>query len=166
MSLRRGQAPVPRAPLARLAGLVGAAACALAGLGLCGSAAAENRVAVIVAAGGSGAPWPLDDIALIYRRKKQFVGPARVQPINLPSQHPLRQFFSQQVLHKSPEELDDYWRDMYFNGISPPFVLASEEAVIRFVASTPGAVGYVSQCAVDRRVAVVALLDGGPPCAK
>jgi hypothetical protein len=143
-----------------------ALACALAGLGLAGAARAESRVAVIVAAGGPGTPWPLDDLALIYRRKKQFVGPARVQPINLPAQHPLRQFFSQQVLHKSPEELEDYWRDMYFNGISPPFVLASEEAVIRFVASTPGAVGYVSQCAVDRRVTVVAVLDGGPPCAK
>jgi hypothetical protein len=131
-----------------------------------GSAWAETRVVVIVAAGSTNPSMSLDELALIYRRKKQFVGPARVQPINLPAQHPLRRFFSQQVLHNSPEDLEDYWRDMYFNGVSPPFVLASEEAVIRFVASTPGAVGYVSQCAVDRRVSVVAVLDGGPPCAK
>ena len=137
---------------------------ALAGLCLADGAVAETRVAVIVAAGGTNSNLVPDDLALIYRRKKQFVGSARVQPINLPAQHPLRRFFSQQVLHKTPEELEDYWRDMYFNGISPPFVLASEEAVIRFVASTPGAVGYVSQCAVDRRVTVVAMLDGGPPC--
>jgi hypothetical protein len=70
------------------------------------------------------------------------------------------------VLHKTPEELEDYWRDLYFNGISPPFVLASEEAMIRFVASTPGAVGYVSQCVADKRVVVVATIDGGPACSK
>ena len=49
---------------------------------------------------------------------------------------------------------------------SPPFVLASEEAMIRFVASTPGAVGYVSLCLADKRVAVVATIEGGPGCSK
>jgi hypothetical protein len=138
------------------------------GVGALGNAwAADGRLAVIVAAnGGPVNGWSLEDLALIYRRKKQFVGSARVQPINLPAQHPLRRFFSQQVLHKTPEELEDYWRDLYFNGISPPFVLASEEAMIRFVASTPGAVGYVSQCVADKRVVVVATIDGGPACSK
>lgn len=139
----------------------------LAGGALGPAWAADGRLAVIVAA--NGAPTTglsLEDLALIYRRKKQFVGNARVQPINLPAQHPLRRFFSQQVLHKTPEDLEDYWRDLYFNGISPPFVLASEEAMIRFVASTPGAVGYVSQCVADKRVLVVATIDGGPPCSK
>lgn len=108
----------------------------------------------------------LDDLALVFRRRRQFVGNVRAEPINLPAQSPLRRFFSQQVLRKTPEELEDYWREMYFNGIFPPFMLASEEAVIRFVAATPGAIGYVSMCAVDRRVAVVLVLEGGPACGK
>jgi ABC-type phosphate transport system substrate-binding protein len=43
-------------------------------------------------------------------------------------------------------------------------VLASDEAVIRFVSSTPGAIGYVSNCLADRRVKVIAHLDTGSVC--
>ncbi len=68
------------------------------------------------------------------------------------------------ILGQPPEALEGYWRDLYFNGVVPPFVLASEEAVIRFVASTPGAIGYVSACPGDKRVRVLMQLDGGPPC--
>jgi ABC-type phosphate transport system substrate-binding protein len=53
---------------------------------------------------------------------------------------------------------------MYFHGVQPPYVLASDEAVIRFVVSTPGAIGYVSNCLADRRVTVVARLENGPGC--
>ena len=42
--------------------------------------------------------------------------------------------------------------------------MGSEEAVIRFVATTPGAIGYVSHCHADHRVIIVARLEGGPAC--
>lgn len=129
-------------------------------------ARADSRVAVIAAAGTPMPTIGADDLAALFRRKKLFLGGQKAEPINLPAQHPLRRHFSQQVLHRTPEELEDYWREMYFNGVNPPFVLASEEAVIRFVAGTPGAVGYVSQCAVDRRVVVVMWIEGGPGCSK
>lgn len=125
---------------------------------------ADNAVAVIVAAGAPPLNLGSDELALIYLRKRLFVAGARVQPINLPLTHPLRRWFSQHLLRQTPEELENYWRDQYFNGIVPPFVLASEEAVIRFVASTPGAIGYVPACLVDRRVSVILQLDGGPAC--
>jgi ABC-type phosphate transport system substrate-binding protein len=158
-----------RVGLLRLAGPARAALLACGAMAaLTGTAcAADGRLAVIVSANGApAAGLSLDELGQIYRRRQQFMGSARAQPINLPAQHPLRRFFSQQVLHKTPEDLEDYWRDQYFNGVSPPFVLASEEAMIRFVASTPGAVGYVSLCLADKRVAVVFTLDGGPACSK
>lgn len=127
------------------------------------SAQAEP-VAVIVAAGTSLQGVDIDELAQVYRRRKLFLGASRVQPINLPANHPLRRWFSQAVLKQSPEDMESYWQGQYFNGVSPPFVLASEEAVIRFVASTPGAIGYVSACLVDRRVSVVMPIDGGPAC--
>jgi hypothetical protein len=127
---------------------------------------ADGRVAVVVAAQTPSAMLTLDELAQVYRRRRQFVGGLRVQPINLPAGHALRRFFSHTVLQKAPEEMEDYWRDMYFNGVFPPFVLASEEAVLRFVAATPGAIGYVSACALDRRVTVVLMLDGGPGCSR
>ena len=125
---------------------------------------ADSAVSVIVAPGSRLSSLSANELAQIYRRQKQFVDGGRVQPVNLPASHGLRRWFSQQVLGRSPEEMEGYWRDQYFNGTVPPFVLASEEAVIRFVAGTPGALGYVSACAVDKRVRVLLQWDGGPGC--
>ena len=127
---------------------------------------ADSRVAVVVAAQGPATSLTMEELAQVFRRRRQFVGGQRVQPINLPAAHALRRFFSQAVLQQAPEDMEDYWRDMYFNGVFPPFVLASEEAVLRFVASTPGAIGYVSACALDRRVTVLLMLEGGPSCSR
>ncbi len=121
-------------------------------------------VLVIAAPGSEPAAITGDELALVYRRQKTLVDGTRVQPVNLPAAHPLRRWFSQQVLGQPPEAMEGYWRDLYFNGVVPPFVLASEEAVIRFVAATPGAIGYVSACPGDKRVRVLMQLDGGPPC--
>jgi hypothetical protein len=128
--------------------------------------ASEHKIAVVTAAADAAVALSLDDLEQIFRRRKQFIGRTRAQPVNLPSAHALRRAFSQQVLRGTPEELEPYWRDQYFSGVFPPFVVASEEAVLRFVAATPGALGYVSACAVDKRVNVVLLLDGGPACTK
>lgn len=128
------------------------------------TAAENNQMAVIIANGVEPLNLSRNDLALIYKRKMRILGGLQVKPINLPVSHPLRQYFSQQVLRHSPEEMEDYWRNMYFNGVLPPYVLASEEAVIRFVATTPGAIGYVPQCLVDRRVTTIMLIDGGPAC--
>ncbi|HUD24403.1 MAG TPA: hypothetical protein VMQ45_01855 [Burkholderiaceae bacterium] len=124
-------------------------------------------IAVIMADSSTEPSLSITKLALIFKRKKTFWEDGqRIQPINLPPAHPLRRAFSQQVLARSPEDLDDYWRDMYFHGVLPPFVLASEEAVIRFVASTPGAIGYVSPCVMDHRVTVVLRLYEGPTCTR
>ena len=123
-------------------------------------------IAVIMADGSTEPFLSIAKLALIFKRKQTFwANGQRIQPVNLPPAHPLRRAFSQQVFARSPEDLDDYWRDMYFHGVLPPFVLASEEAVIRFVATTPGAVGYVSPCVLDHRVTVVLRLYEGPACA-
>jgi len=80
-------------------------------------------------------------------------------PINLTAETPLRSAVTQKILHKSASELERYWYEMYFDGVSPPYVLASEEAAIRFVIDTPGALGYVLACHVDKRVQVVFELE-------
>jgi ABC-type phosphate transport system substrate-binding protein len=125
------------------------------------SQAAEEVIAVIVAP-GHGKALKKDDLALIFKRKKMFWGEGgKIQPVNLPASNPLRRAFSQAALGATPEELEKYWNDMYFHGVSPPFVLGSEEAVLRFVAETPGAVGYVPLCSADSRVAVALVISAG-----
>lgn len=120
------------------------------------SAGDEDALAVIVAPQQAGRISGLADLALVYRRKRLlWEDGTRMQPANLPPEHPLRRNFSQRVLGASPKSLAQYWSTMYFHGISPPHVFGSEEAVLRFVAETPGALGYVSACEVDARVKAV-----------
>jgi hypothetical protein len=127
--------------------------------------AKEGGIAVIVASGSGQTIMGQEEVALIFKRKKRLTGDGQqIQPVNLPAGHPLRRALSLRLYGHAPEELEDYWRDMYFHGVLPPFVVASEEAVIRFVASTPGAVGYVSGCLVDNRVTVVMRLEAATEC--
>ena len=79
----------------------------------------------------------------------------RLIPVNLPVGSPLRQEFAQEITHLPEAQQDDYWNRQYFQGVSPPYVLASQDAVVRFVAATPGAIGYVTSCYVDSSVRVV-----------
>ncbi|NII10569.1 hypothetical protein [Oleiagrimonas sp. C23AA] len=79
--------------------------------------------------------------------------------VNLPSGNPVRHAFSQAVLRMPESQLRSYWNRQYFQGVSPPYVLASQRAIVEFVARTLGGIGYVQPCAVDARVRVVAIIE-------
>jgi len=76
-------------------------------------------------------------------------------PVNLPPTHPVRIAFSKEALRESAKASARYWNKQYFLGISPPFVLNSQEAVLRFVTDTPGGIGYVLDCLADDRVNII-----------
>ena len=120
----------------------------------------ESRIAIIVSGRDHGVqtidPGMLRNIYL----KKIFVdsqGHAYI-PVNLPPDSRLRQAFSRTVTGMSELRLQNYWNQQYFQGVSPPYVLGSEAAVVEFVARTPGAIGYVEPCFVTTDVHVVQLL--------
>ncbi|WP_235276199.1 hypothetical protein [Methylotenera sp. G11] len=93
------------------------------------------------------------DLAPIYWKKKQnWLGGARIRPVNLHAEHPLRIYFSKVVLGSLPNEQSDYWNGLYFHGTTPPYSVQSEEAVLRYVNLTKGAIGYVDACKLDDRV--------------
>lgn len=101
-----------------------------------------------------------DTLMQIFKRKKLlWRGGGRIVPVNLPADSALRRQFSVQILKQSPEALDDYWNQQYFQGVLPPHVLASEAAVLRFVAQTVNAIGYLSACSVDDGLRVLMLID-------
>ena len=128
--------------------------------GVCHAENGGRTIAVVVAADGSwkGIRGGMSKRLLAQIYRKQVVlddNGVRLHPVNLPASHPLRTFFSQAVFRRSPLEMAGYWNEQYFQGISPPHVVASQEAVMRFVANTPGAIGYVAACKVDKRVRVI-----------
>lgn len=130
---------------------------------LCASAAAqaaEPVIAVIVPAQREAVGLDGDDLALVFKRKKLlWPDGRRIQPVNLPANHPLRRRFTEAVLRMTPEATEGYWNEQYFHGVRPPHVLASEAAVLRFVAGTGNAIGYLPYCAMDDRVRAVVLVD-------
>ncbi len=143
---------------------------ALGVTGIARGLAADGTLAIVAHADVTPASARGRNLADLFRRKLLVDARGnRLVPVNLPGSDPVRRAFSLAVLGLPPEEMESYWNERYFHGVSPPPVVASAEAVLRFVAATPGAVGYVPRCAVDARVVVVAeiAVSGVPdaPCA-
>lgn len=132
----------------------------------CMSAAAAEDIVVIVA---RDAPTQAPDAGTLrdIYLKKIFLDAAghRLIPVNLPADAPLREAFSQALFRKSSDELQGYWNQNYFHGINPPYVLASQDAVVRFVAQTPGAIGYVAACYLSPTVRQVYAFTPSPEAA-
>jgi hypothetical protein len=118
-----------------------------------------HKIAVIVHRDLRNEPLNQADLANIYRRKLNIDahGQAFV-PVNLPVSATLREAFANTLFQQSPQEMEAYWNEQYYQGISPPYVLDSTLSMLRFVAVTPGAIGYVLDCQVTDDVAVVLLL--------
>ena len=139
-------------------------AATLLGLALLyGTAVAEEQIAVIVAQDTPDIKLNTATLRDIYLKKiflddhdREFI------PLNLPPDHALRRAFSLALFNKGAQELQNYWNQRYFHGITPPYVLASPQAVVQFVAKTPGAIGYVTPCDLDPRVKQVLSLPVPP----
>jgi ABC-type phosphate transport system substrate-binding protein len=118
-----------------------------------GLTAEKTTIAVIVADDSVTKTMTLSELKLIFWRKKNYwANGQRIHPINLPSDHALRLQFSSNVLGTLPSAQHDYWNGLYFHGISPPHVVHSDEAAIRYVQETTGTIAYVDACKVDARV--------------
>jgi len=118
-----------------------------------GLATEKTAIAVIVADDFSNKVMTLSELKLIYWRKKSYwANGQRIHPINLPSDHALRLQFSSSVLGTLPNAQNDYWNGLYFHGVSPPHVVHSDEAAIRYVQEMTGSIAYVDACKVDSRV--------------
>lgn len=122
------------------------------------NAIADDRqtvIAVVVDANENLAElkFTSNELRLIYWRKQLYwpMG-RRIKPVNLTAEHPIRSQFSQTVLGNLPKKQIDYWNGLYFDGISPPYSVNSEEAVLRYIAQTDGAIGYLDACKLDNRV--------------
>lgn len=86
---------------------------------------------------------------------KTFPGGAEATPVDN-KEGPLREDFGNKVLKKSPAQLKALWaRQIFTGGAKPPRELASEDEVLKFVASTPGAIGYIDSSKANSSVKVL-----------
>jgi ABC-type phosphate transport system substrate-binding protein len=101
-----------------------------------------------------------NDVRAIYlRQRRLWDNGAAIVPINLAAGSEARERFSEAVFGQGSRRLATYWNQRYFEeGGLPPATLASQEAVIRFVAGNENAIGYVTQETVGDAVKVALVL--------
>ena len=123
-------------------------------------AAEKTVIAVIVGNDNPNKNISMGELKLIYWRKKTYwANGQRIHPINLPPDNALRLHFSTSTLGSAPSAQNDYWNGLYFNGVSPPHVVYSEEAAIRYVQESTGSIAYIDACKLDSRVKSVLFIQ-------
>lgn len=81
-----------------------------------------------------------------------------IKPVDLPGSSPVRERFSNDVLKRSVSAVKSYWQQIIFSGRDvPPSEVATDDDVVKYVTTHPGAIGYVSGTARlgDARVVTV-----------
>ncbi len=83
---------------------------------------------------------------LFSMRQTRWPDGTRAWVFVLPDNHPLHSAFSKEVLNLYPYQLRQTWdRQVYSGTGQAPIEVTSEEEMLRRVANTPGAIGYVGR---------------------
>lgn len=83
-----------------------------------------------------------------------------IAPVDQSVRSDVRRSFSGDVLLQGIAEVQIYWQRRMSSGVTPPPVKISDEDVVAFVGSTPGAIGYVSATtALPETVRTIELAD-------
>lgn len=84
-------------------------------------------------------------VSNIFQKKERRLGSENAAPVDLKTDVPVRETFSQAIHGRSASAIDSYWMKQVFAGRNdPPEQKSSEEDVLEYVRSHPGAIGYVS----------------------
>lgn len=113
-------------------------------------------IVAIVAKNSAAPPLTKKQLQDIYLKKQQFINGVKLLPINLQSGSPLRAAFEKSILKMDETELGEYWNEKHYNGVKPPMVQNSAEAVKAMVKKAPGAIGYIDEASLDDDVKAVA----------
>jgi ABC-type phosphate transport system substrate-binding protein len=133
--LRRAHLPVLVSVLAAAVFVAGAAPVA----------SADASFRVIVHPQVKGGQIPRASLSSIFlKQAPRWSDGSVVAPVDQSVRSPVRKAFSSDVLQQGLVEVQVYWQRRMASGMTPPPVKSSDEEIVSFVASTPGAIGYVS----------------------
>ncbi len=81
-------------------------------------------------------------------------------PVNQAETSPVYDTFNKKILGKSSTKVLQYWASRVFSGKgSPPEVVPDDQAVIEFVKSKKGAIGYIDSASASGSVKVIFSTD-------
>jgi len=96
------------------------------------------------------------EISQYFLKKKKKWNVGKVKPIDQKNNSSIRKQFSKKILGKNVSEVKKYWMEKMFAGRdNPPKIKSSDNAVIDYVKSHKGAIGYVSKDANTDGVKVI-----------
>lgn len=110
---------------------------------------------VVVAANSKAEPMDAEAVRRVFLGRENTLAGARALVI-YQKDGPVREAFDKDVLGKSGAELTQYWSKLTFTGKARAPAERGGDATIKAeVAATPGAIGYISDAAVDATVKVL-----------
>ncbi len=124
--------------------------------GLAAWEARADLVVVVNARLGVAAMTRNEVINIFFGRYRQFFNGAEAEPVDLVDSNPDRARFYAALVGKDISEVNAYWSRQLFSGrMQPPTKVASQEEVLKWVASHPGGIGFIDLAKADARVRVV-----------
>ena len=128
-------------------------------------AQSQERLAVIVSADRK-VELSVEKVAQIYLKQRRFWSDREpIVAINRDAGSDLRKTFTERIFADEARRLNAYWNRQYYKGVLPPLTLASDEAVRRFIALEPNAIGYIAESQLDASVRAVLFLPALDPSA-
>lgn len=110
---------------------------------------------VVMSSTSSVEAMDVDKIRDIFLKKRSFEGASRVVPVNPLGSDPVRIEFEMQILSMDRDEINRYWVNNHFQGVSPPTTQASLQSIKRFIETVEGAIGYLPIEMVDANLKII-----------
>jgi ABC-type phosphate transport system substrate-binding protein len=82
--------------------------------------------------------------SIFLRQAPKWGDGSAVLPVDQSVRSNVRRAFTGDVLLQGVQEIQLYWQRQMSTGVTPPPVKSSDQEVVAYVASTPGAIGYVT----------------------
>lgn len=100
------------------------------------------------------------ELASIYLgKKKEYSNGESIKAVDLPKESIAHRIFYKVILKKSQKEINRYWSKIKYTGKGkPPKKLTTAKEVVRWVANTEGAIGYVDGKYLNKSVKVVLII--------
>jgi len=95
------------------------------------------------------------EIKDIFLMKKHFIKGVKIIPINSATSLSIRSQFEKKVLGLNRHKLNQYWVKQHFQGVRPPVVQSSIQAIKLFVKNVNGAIGYIPKNSLNSDLKVL-----------
>jgi ABC-type phosphate transport system substrate-binding protein len=112
---------------------------------VCSSVSAAEALLIIASPDVPVTSISVRQLADIYSLKKVIWSNQKpIVPVSREAGSDAREKFAEAVFGLTAQELAELWNQLRFQGMQPPTNQVSDHAVLGFVRSVPGAIGYIS----------------------